>query len=117
MGEWITECKSVDGHLQHAHHSKEEDSLLHQEKDISHQLESLPAGGGIDTGVAPRAPRYNRVPAIDHVSLADAERPQSVQVVTLPGIVRPLRQRTDPWSYVVRHCWNVILERERTRMH
>lgn len=67
------------------------------------QLESLPAGGGINTCVAPRAARNNRVAAIHHVPFADAERPQSVQVVALPGIVRPFRQRTHPWSYVVRH--------------
>lgn len=67
------------------------------------QLESLPAGGGINTCVAPRAARNNRVAAIHNVPFADAERPQSVQVVALPGIVRPFRQRTHPWSYVVRH--------------
>lgn len=67
------------------------------------QLQSLPAGSRVYTRVAPRAPRYNRVAAINHGALADGERAQPVQVVTLPRIVGSFRQRAHAWPYVVRN--------------
>lgn len=98
----IKQCKSADGHSHHALGGIIIYRHLVYGEGCS-QLQSLPAGGGVYTRVAPRAPRYNRVAAINHGALADGERAQPVQVVTLPRIVGSFWQRAHAGPYVVRN--------------
>lgn len=72
----------------------------------------LLAGGRIDAGVGPGPSVDDGVSAVDHAALVrDAEGPQSIEVVTEPGIVGFFRQRAHSWPDVVRY-WKKIQNRQ-----